>query len=117
MISHAHVTALASGDAWLKKGVNILPFGPSGSGKSHLGAALGHALVENGYRVLFTRTTDLVQRLQTARQSLFLESAIEKLDKYHLIIILDDLCYDGEARVGLSAPSGQCSRAATARGA
>ena len=92
MISHAHVTALASGDAWLKKGVNILLFGPSGSGKSHLGAALGHALVENGYRVLFTRTTDLVQRLQTARQSLFLESAIEKLDKYHLII-LDDLCY------------------------
>ena len=42
--------------------------------------------------MLFTRTTDLVQRLQTARQSLSLESAIEKLDKYHLII-LDDLCY------------------------
>ena len=92
MVSHAHVTALASGDAWLKKGANILLFGPSGSGKSHLGAALGHALVENGYRVLFTRTTDLVQRLQTARQALSLESAIEKLDKYHLII-LDDLCY------------------------
>jgi DNA replication protein DnaC len=92
MISHAHVTALASGDAWLKKGANILLFGPSGSGKSHLGAALGHALVENGYRVLFARTTDLVQRLQIARQSLSLESSIEKLDKYHLII-LDDLCY------------------------
>jgi DNA replication protein DnaC len=42
--------------------------------------------------VLFTRTTDLVQRLQTARQALALESTIEKLDKYHLII-LDDLCY------------------------
>jgi DNA replication protein DnaC len=92
MVSHAHVTALASGDAWLKKGANILLFGPSGSGKSHLGAALGHALVENGYRVLFTRTTDLVQRLQTARQALSLESAIDKLDKYHPII-LDDLCY------------------------
>jgi DNA replication protein DnaC len=92
MISRAHVTALASGDSWLEKGSNILLFGPSGSGKSHLGAALGHALVETGYRVLFTRTTDLVQRLQTARQSLTLESAIEKLDKYHLII-LDDLCY------------------------
>ena len=42
--------------------------------------------------MLFTRTTDLVQRLQAARQSLSLEAAIEKLDKYHLII-LDDLCY------------------------
>jgi DNA replication protein DnaC len=92
MVSRAHVTALASGDGWLDKGSNILLFGPSGSGKSHLGAALGNALVENGYRVLFTRTTDLVQRLQTARQALSLESAIEKLDKYHLII-LDDLCY------------------------
>ena len=42
--------------------------------------------------MLFTRTTDLVQRLQTARQTLSLESAIDKLDKYHLIV-LDDLCY------------------------
>ena len=64
----------------------------AGSGKSHLSAAFGHALIENGYRVLFTRTTDLVQRLQQARQALSLESAIEKLDKYHLII-LEDLCY------------------------
>ena len=92
MLSKAQVMALAAGDAWLDKGANILLFGPSGCGKSHLAAALGHALVENGYRVLFTRTTDLVQRLQAARQSLALEAAIDKLDKYHLII-LDDLCY------------------------
>ncbi len=44
--------------------------------------------------MLFTRTTDLVQRLQQARQALSLESAIEKLDKYHVLIleILEDLC-------------------------
>jgi DNA replication protein DnaC len=71
---------------------HILLFGPSGSGKSHLSAAFGHALIENGYRVLFTRTTDLVQRLQQARQALSLESAIEKLDKYH-VLVLEDLCY------------------------
>ena len=79
-------------DGWLDKGANILLFGPSGCGKSHLGAALGHALIENGYRVLFTRTTDLVQRLQVARQNLSLEATIEKLDQVHLIV-LDDLCY------------------------
>ena len=50
------------------------------------------ALVENGWRVLFTRTTDLVQKLQAARRDLALESAIAKLDKYHLLI-LDDLAY------------------------
>ena len=65
---------------------------PTGSGKSHLTAGFGHALIENGYRVLFTRTTDLVQRLQQARQALSLESAIEKLDKYHLLIF-EDFCY------------------------
>jgi DNA replication protein DnaC len=92
MLSRAHVTALATGDGWIDRGGTILLFGPSGSGKSHLAAAFGHALVATGYRVSFTRTADLVQRLQQARQSLSLESAIEKLDKYHLLI-LDDLCY------------------------
>ena len=92
MVSKAHIMALASGDAWLAKGGTILMFGPPGSGKTHLSAALGAALVENGFRVLFTRTTDLVQRLQSARRDLALESAIDKLDKYDLII-LDDISY------------------------
>jgi DNA replication protein DnaC len=84
--------ALAEGDAWLTRGANILLFGPPGTGKSHLAAALGHAMVDAGYRVLFTRTTDLVQHLQAARHDLKLAGAIEKLDKYHLLI-LDDLSY------------------------
>ena len=48
--------------------------------------------MESGWRVLFTRTTDLVQRLQTARRDLQLEAAIARLDKYHLLIF-DDLAY------------------------
>ena len=92
MVSKAQVMALAAGDAWLDKGATILLFGPPGGGKSHLAAALGLALVEGGWRVLYTRTTDLVQRLQVARQELALESAIAKLDRYHLLI-LDDLAY------------------------
>jgi DNA replication protein DnaC len=67
MLSRAQITALAAGDAWLGSGANVLMFRPSGCGKSHLASALGGALVENGYRVLFARTTDLVQRLQSAR--------------------------------------------------
>jgi DNA replication protein DnaC len=92
MISKAQVMALAAGDSWLEKGANLLMFGPPGGGKSHLAAALSLALVENGWRVLFARTTDLVQKLQTARRDLQLEAAIAKLDKYHLLI-LDDLAY------------------------
>jgi DNA replication protein DnaC len=92
VVSKAQVMALAAGDAWLNQGANLLVFGPPGGGKSHLAAALGFALVENGWRVLFTRTTDLVQRLQVARRELALEAAIARLDKYHLLI-LDDLAY------------------------
>lgn len=92
MLSKARITALAAGDTWLDKATNLLLFGPPGAGKSHAAAAIGRTLVENGYRVLFTRTTDLVQRLQQARQMLQLESAVAKLDKYHLLIC-DDFSY------------------------
>jgi len=92
MVSKAQVMALCAGDRWLDEGANLILFGPPGGGKSHLAAAIGLALVENGWRVLYTRTTDLVQRLQVARRELTLEDAIAKLDKYHLLI-LDDLAY------------------------
>ena len=92
MVSKAHVSAITAGDSWIGKGDNILLFGPPGVGKSHLASAIGLALVENSYRVLFTRTTDLVQKLQQARRDLALEGAIAKLDKFHLLI-LDDIAY------------------------
>jgi DNA replication protein DnaC len=92
MLSKAHVNAITAGDSWVGKGDNILLFGPPGVGKSHLSSAIGRALIENGYRVLFTRTTDLVQTLQQARRDLALESALAKLDKFDLLI-LDDIAY------------------------
>ena len=64
MLSKARVMALAAGDPWLDKATNLLLFGPPGTGKSHAASAIGRALVENGYRVLFTRTTEIVQKLQ-----------------------------------------------------
>ena len=92
MISRAQVMAICAGDGWLEQGANLILFGPPGGGKSHLAAAIGLALIENGWRVLFTRTSDLVQRLQVARRELTLEAAIARLDKYHLLV-LDDIAY------------------------
>ena len=92
MLSKAQVMAVAAGDAWLAQGANLLLFGPPGGGKSHLAAAIGLALVEAGFKVLFTRTTDLVQKLQVARRELGLEAAITRLDRFDLLI-LDDLAY------------------------
>ena len=92
MLSKAQVMAVVAGDAWLAQGANLLLFGPPGGGKSHLAAAIGLALVEAGFKVLFTRTTDLVQKLQVARRDLGLEAAIGRLDRFDLLI-LDDLAY------------------------
>ena len=91
-IRKAHVIALGNGDAWLEQGANILCFGPSGTGKSHAAAAIGHALIEAGRRVLFIRTTDLVQKLQAARRDLSLPAMISRFDRFDCLI-LDDLGY------------------------
>ena len=92
MISKAQVMAICAGDSWLEKGANLILFGPPGGGKSHLSSAIGLALVEKGWRALFTRTSDLVQKLQVARRELALENAINRLDRFDLLI-LDDLAY------------------------
>lgn len=91
-VSKAHVTALAEADGWIAQGHNLLAFGPPGVGKTHLVAGIGHALIDQGYKVLFVRTGDLVQRLQAARRDLRLPSELAKLDRFDLII-LDDLSY------------------------
>ena len=91
-LSHARVRALVEGDSWLQAGHNLLAFGPPGSGKTHLAGAIGYELIQRGYRVLMARTSDLVQRLQVARQDLALTQEIAKLDKFDLLI-LDDLSY------------------------
>ena len=88
----AHMLTLAAGEEWIDSGNNLLVFGQSGTGKSHAVAAIASALIYAGRRVLFTRTTDMVQKLQTARRELALNAALDKLDKFDLIC-LDDLSY------------------------
>jgi len=90
-VPRARVEALAAGD-WVETGANLIAIGNSGAGKTHLLCAIGHALVETGRRVFYTRTTDLVQKLQAARRDLALETALAKLDRFELII-LDDISY------------------------
>ena len=91
-VSKAHVMALAEADSWLAQGHNLLAFGPPGVGKTHLLAAIGHALIDRGHRVLFIRTSELVQRLQAARRDLRLPAELARLDRFELLI-LDDLSY------------------------
>src|SRR4029078_3161987 len=73
MVSKAQGMAVSAGASWLNQGANVMLFGPPGGGKSHLAAALGLSLVQNGRRVLCIRTTTLVQPLQIESRDLELE--------------------------------------------
>ena len=58
---------------FVERGGNVLAFGLPGRGKTHLACAIGHELVQRGYRVFFTPTYALVQRLLQAKRDLRLE--------------------------------------------
>lgn len=91
-LSAAQIEALAVATDWTQQTRNLLLFGASGVGKTHLAAAIGHGLTERGVRVRYVTTTALVQQLQLAREQLQLEDAMHKLDKYR-VLILDDFGY------------------------
>jgi len=86
------LNTLANDHIWVDQAGNLLLFGASGLGKSHIAAAVGHALIEQGLRVRYYPASNLVQDLQTAKQGLSLSDALTKLDKYRLLII-DDIGY------------------------
>lgn len=77
---------------WIEQGDNLLLFGASGVGKTHVAAAIGRELVSHGIRGRFYGATELVQLLQKAKQALMLNEWLLKLDRYRFIII-DDIGY------------------------
>ena len=71
---------------------NVLLFGASGLGKSHLAAAIVDGVVGLGYRARFYSAGGLLQELRKARTRLKLNEILLKLDRYRVIVI-DDLGY------------------------
>ncbi len=91
-IKQNQLNALIQQPQWVKRAENVLLFGASGVGKTHLACAISYALLEQGVRVKFISATQLVQQLQQARANLSLADDLVRLDKYPLLII-DDIGY------------------------
>lgn len=82
---------------FVERAENLLAFGLPGRGKTHVISAIGHELVQRGYRVLFVPAFKLVQRLLAAKRDLELEACLRRLDRFDAVI-LDDLGYVQQSR-------------------
>ena len=87
----AHMSVLKNG-SFLDRSENILAFGNPGSGKTHLVCAIGHELIAQGKRILFTTCNQLVQDLLIAKRDLTLTKYLKKLSRFDAVII-DDIGY------------------------
>jgi len=75
---------------FIRKKENIAFIGPPGTGKSHLSTAIGIKAVHQGYTVLFTTVSQMLEELYISRAD---NSFIQKLKKYTGpdLLILDEL--------------------------
>jgi hypothetical protein len=85
-----------------RRGITCSPSAPR-CGHTHLLAGIGHVLVDRGYRVLFTRTSQVVQRQPAARRDLRLPCELAKLDRFDLLI-LDALRHGPAGQAGTLGP-------------
>ncbi len=88
--------SLYAGD-FVDRAENILVFGLPGRGKTHLVAAVGHALVQTGRSVYFSPTYQLVGRLLRAKRDLALDRELRRLDRFEVVIV-DDIGYVQQSR-------------------
>jgi len=71
---------------------NVCLIGRPGTGKSHVMAALGRALVDAGHSVLFIPVATVVERLLDAKRNLRLARELKRLDNFECLA-LDDIGY------------------------
>lgn len=76
--------------AWIQRREDALFCGPPGSGKSHLAQAIGHAVIQQGYRVLYREAHVLLEELADATLDGQRKEHMELLSTVPLLII-DDL--------------------------
>lgn len=90
-LKEEHVDSLCSCQ-FIKDSMNVCALGGSGTGKTHLMAAIGREAVQKGYTVKFMRVSDLVTMLSEATAERKLGAMMKSLLKVNLLQ-LDELGY------------------------
>ena len=91
-LDRAQIEQLAHDTGWLDRAENLLLFGPSGVGKTHLAAGICRSLIALDRSARFFSATTLVQELQRAKADYALAKALNRLDRFALLVI-DDIGY------------------------
>lgn len=74
---------------WIERGHNLLVVGPTGSGKTHVATALGHAACLLDHSVYYARLTHLLMRFDQARTLGTYPKVLHKIASVALLIIDD----------------------------
>ena len=77
---------------WIEQMYNLMFFGPPGVGKTHLSIALAYKAASEGYKVVFTTMTTLIQTLRTAEISRASKTKLNRI--YHAqLLVIDEVGY------------------------
>lgn len=94
---NAQLSSLLDG-SFLKRTENVLVFGRSGSGKTHLVSAIAHELIQTQEkRIRFTTSSILVQELLLAKRELTLPRYLKRMRRYDALVI-DEVGYIQQSR-------------------
>ena len=90
-INESLIRNLAAGSFIYNK-ENIIFYGNSGTGKTHLATALGIASIKNNFSTYFIKASKLFENLVKAKEQNRLEDRLKQYCKYQVLII-DELGY------------------------
>lgn len=90
-LDEGRLRMLAEGE-FVKAGEPVLLLGGTGTGKTHLAVALGHAICSKGHSVKFVTAAALVNELVEAQESRILSRVVGRYARLDLLV-LDELGY------------------------
>jgi DNA replication protein DnaC len=87
-LKRAQVLQLAQGD-WVRRHLNVLVLGATGTGKTYLSCVLGRAACEAEFSVRYLRTSRLLQSLELAQADGSFPQLLRSLARTNLLIFDD----------------------------
>jgi DNA replication protein DnaC len=78
---------------WLEQNFNIILMGPSGTGKTYIGAGLCYDAVEQGYRAYFKSMEEIIHTLKMKDVTRTAAADYKRIMKSHLLVIDDIMMF------------------------